>query len=122
YDSISRKRHSFKERLLKVPGFRSRTPWKSAVAMVFYLSVISLAIETDTDYLPGVWPVIARVYEVFMIYFLVYCGFNYRDLKFCRAFTRHHSRLVTVIGICLMEVIFAFIFIIIAVLVEFLLK
>ncbi|MGN0241674.1 MAG: serine/threonine protein kinase, partial [Candidatus Weimeria sp.] len=36
YEYISHKRHSIKEMLLKVPGFRSRTPWKSAVAMVFY--------------------------------------------------------------------------------------
>ncbi len=110
--------HGLKWMLLQVPGFRSRTLWKAAIAVVFYMLLISFAIETDTSSLPGAWPIIAKVYEVLAIYIMVYCGFNYKELIFSRPFNRRRSRLITAIGICIMEVVIAFIFVLASVIVE----
>ena len=110
--------HGLKWMLLQVPGFRSRTLWKAAIAVVFYMLLISFAIETDTSSLPGAWSIIAKVYEVLAIYIMVYCGFNYKELIFSRPFNRRRSRFITAIGICIMEVVIAFIFVLASVIVE----
>lgn len=118
YENRHPAHHGLKWMLLQVPGFRSGKLWKAAIAVIFYMTLVSVAIETDTSSLPGAWPIIAKVYEFFVIYFMVYCGFNYRDLRFSRPFTKHHSPLITTIGICLMEVVIVFISVVVAAIVD----
>lgn len=110
--------HGLKWMLLQVPGFRSGKLWKAAIAVIFYMTLVSVAIETDTSSLPGAWPIIAKVYEVLAIYIMVYCGFNYKELIFSKPFTRRRSRLITAIGICIMEAVIAFVLVLAAAIVE----
>jgi hypothetical protein len=116
-----RNQHTGKEgaaRLFKVPGFRSRTPWKMIVAVIAYSMMIAVGIQYDTGSLPTALSIPAKIYLIVVMYLMVYCGFNYSDFRFSRPFIKDQNPLKKAAGICLAEGVILVLAVLAAVIVE----
>jgi serine/threonine protein kinase len=118
YEKGSSARNHGKRRLLKVPGFRSRNPWKMTAAVAAYLLMISVGIRYDAGSLPPAAGVLAKIYLILVMFLMVYCGFNYSDFRFSRPFVKDQKPWLKAVGICLAEAAIFFLAILAAVLAE----
>ncbi|MQN00865.1 MAG: hypothetical protein DUD27_01375 [Lachnospiraceae bacterium] len=113
-----RARKSIFKILLNVPGFRSRTPWKMLIASICYMLMIISGISYDSGHKSALWSAIEKIYVTIMMYVMVNFGFNYKDFRFSRPFTRSGSKLLQAVGIFIMEFLILFVAAMISVILE----
>lgn len=81
------------------PGFRTKTPWKMAIALIGYLFIawICFSLEMENTYGLALW--IERFFSFLIVLFIVFSCFNYLDIQKYMPFYNHRNKLMQILGI-----------------------
>ncbi len=86
------------------PGFRSRTPWKMAIASVSYLvlfwSSLTLIVE-DAVSVQSLW--IQRIGVLIWGLLIILCSCNYCGIQNLLPLCRHPNRMIRILGVILLD-------------------
>lgn len=90
------------------PGFRSRTPWKMAVALLTYifLTWFCLTLKVKNTFGASLW--VERVFALIMMLFIVASIFNYVDVRKLMPLCQHNKKVIRIFGVVILDVLVVF--------------
>lgn len=90
------------------PGFRSRTPWKIAVALLSYifLTWFCLSLKVKNTFGAALW--VERVFVLIMMLFIVASVFNYLDVQKLMPLCQNENKAIRILGVILLDILVIF--------------
>lgn len=90
------------------PGFRSKTPWKMAVALLTYifLTWFCLSMKANNTFGAALW--VERVFALIMMLFIVASIFDYLNVRRLMPLCQHEKKATRIFGVVLLDILVVF--------------
>ena len=90
------------------PGFRSRTPWKMAVALLTYifLAWFCLSLKVKNTFGAALW--VERVFVLIMMLFIVASIFDYLNVRRLMPLCQHEKKATRMLGVVVLDILVVF--------------
>lgn len=90
------------------PGFRSRTPWKMAVALLTYifLTWFCLSLKVKNTFGAALW--VERVFVLIMLLFIVASIFDYLNVRRLMPLCQHEKKATRILGVIVLDILVVF--------------
>lgn len=90
------------------PGFRSRTPWKMAVALLTYifLTWFCLSLKVKNTFGAALW--VERVFVLIMMLFIVASIFDYLNVRRLMPLCQHDKKATRILGVVMLDILVVF--------------
>ncbi len=90
------------------PGFRSRTPWKMAVALLTYifLTWFCLSLKIKNTFGAALW--VERVFVLIMLLFIVASIFDYLNVRRLMPLCQHEKKATRILGVIVLDILVVF--------------
>ena len=90
------------------PGFRSRTPWKMAVALLTYifLTWFCLSMKVKNTFGAALW--VERVFALIMVLFIVASIFDYLNVRRLMPLCQHEKKATRILGVVVLDILVVF--------------
>lgn len=109
YPNCSKERKPLTLKSFILPGYRTLTPWKMIVATLGYLCIISLTPSLNVDNAGKLEVYVDRFYFLLIMLSIVFCCFNYMDIRSYFSLSKHKNRFLRYIGIFILNIAIIFI-------------
>lgn len=106
YPNPQRKPITLKDLIL--PGYRTLKPWKMIIATLGYLCIISLTPSLNIDSANKAVLYIDRFFFFLMMISIVFCCFNYMDIRSYFPLSKHKNRFLRYLGVFILNVLIIF--------------
>ena len=90
------------------PGFRSKTPWKMAVALLTYifLTWFCLSMKANNTFGAALW--VERVFALIMMLFIVASIFDYLHVRQLMPLCQHEKKAMRIFGVVVLDILVVF--------------
>lgn len=90
------------------PGFRSKTPWKMAVALLTYifLAWFCLSMKVNNTFGAALW--VERVFALIMMLFIVASIFDYLNVRRLMPLCQHEKKATRIFGVVVLDILVVF--------------
>lgn len=90
------------------PGFRSKTPWKMAVALLTYifLAWFCLSMKVNNTFGAALW--VERVFALVMMLFIVASIFDYLHVRQLMPLCQHEKKSLRIFGVVVLDILVVF--------------
>lgn len=90
------------------PGFRSKTPWKMAVALLTYifLAWFCLSMKVNNTFGAALW--VERVFALIMMLFIVASIFDYLHVRQLMPLCQHEKKALHIFGVVVLDILVVF--------------
>lgn len=90
------------------PGFRSKTPWKMAVALLTYifLAWFCLSMKVNNTFGAALW--VERVFALIMMLFIVASIFDYLHVRQLMPLCQHEKKALRIFGVVVLDILVVF--------------
>ena len=103
-DSVTTARHM----QFAPPGFRTKTPWKMAVALLTYifLAWFCLSMKVNNTFGAALW--VERVFALIMMLFIVASIFDYLHVRQLMPLCQHEKKALRIFGVVVLDILVVF--------------